>query len=261
MHLATLLLPGAIAAYAIGAALTAIFVARRSDAAGTLASLAFVGGWAVHLAGIVAYGAYVGRFPLANMAEYLVMLAWAATTLHLLLWFRHRVHLAGLALPPIAALLVFAAAPLLHPEPASPGGQLLLFHTTLSTLAMAALLVAMVMSVIFLVEDKALKSRRRLMLLARFPSLEDCDQLGYHALWLGFVLLSAGIVSGVVANRALYERLWIPGAKQALPLVAWTLFAAVLVARLRSGLRGRKSAYLTITGVLLGLLTVIGMRV
>jgi len=42
-------------------------------------------------------------------------------------------------------------------------------------------------------------------------------------------------------------------------VVAWIIFAAILVARLKLGFRGRKSAYMTITGVTIGLLTVIGM--
>lgn len=259
--LSAILLPVAVAAYAIGAALTAIWVARRVEGARALASLAFVFGWLAHLAGIVQHGVAVGSFPLSNLPEYLLMLGWAAQTLHLLVWFRHRVWVVGLALPPIAGLLVFVASPLLGSAPAEELGGLLVFHTTVSTVGMAALLVAMVMSVIFLVEDKALKSRQRLGLLARFPSLERCDQLGYHALWLGFVLLSAGIVTGIAANRSLHERLWVPGVKQVLPVAAWLLFAAILAARLHAGFRGRKSAYLTITGVVLGLLTVIGMRV
>jgi ABC-type uncharacterized transport system permease subunit len=41
--------------------------------------------------------------------------------------------------------------------------------------------------------------------------------------------------------------------------LAWLVFAGVLVARFRVGFRGRKSAYLTIAGVMLGLLTVAGM--
>ena len=41
--------------------------------------------------------------------------------------------------------------------------------------------------------------------------------------------------------------------------MSYVLFAMILVARSLLGFRGRKSAYLTITGFALGILTVIGM--
>ena len=71
--------------------------------------------------------------------------------------------------------------------------------------------------------------------------------------------MTVGIGTGLVMNEAIYDKLWVMGVKQTLPFAAWGVFATVLVARLQLGVRGRKSAYLTIAGVLLGLLTVVGM--
>ena len=76
---------------------------------------------------------------------------------------------------------------------------------------------------------------------------------------LGFVLLSLGIATGMIVNASVHGRLWILGVKQTLPLLAWALFAGLLIARFKLGFRGRKSAWLTVTGVTLGLLTVVGM--
>jgi ABC-type uncharacterized transport system permease subunit len=42
-------------------------------------------------------------------------------------------------------------------------------------------------------------------------------------------------------------------------LLAWAVFAGLLLARGALGFRGRKSAYLTIAGFTLGLMTVVGM--
>ena len=75
----------------------------------------------------------------------------------------------------------------------------------------------------------------------------------------GFILLSLGIVAGFVVNQLVHGQFWVPGIKQYLALLAWIVFAGVLSARVKLGFRGRKSAYLTITGVMLGLLTVAGM--
>ena len=52
---------------------------------------------------------------------------------------------------------------------------------------------------------------------------------------------------------------WFAAAKVVFPVLAWLIFAGVLLARVAWGFRGRKAAYLTIAGFLLGLLTVLGI--
>ena len=124
---------------------------------------------------------------------------------------------------------------------------------------MATLVVALAMIVIYLFQDRALKSRRTLRLLEKLPPLDRCDNVGFQALVLGFVLLTVGILTGVIVNAAVYDRIWVAGVKQTLAILAWVVFATVLFARFKLGFRGRKSAYLTIAGVTLGLMTIVGM--
>ena len=47
--------------------------------------------------------------------------------------------------------------------------------------------------------------------------------------------------------------------RQVFPVLAWLVFALLFYARSMRGLRGRKSAYLTITGFALGLMTILGL--
>jgi len=100
---------------------------------------------------------------------------------------------------------------------------------------------------------------RALRLLERLPSLQKADQIGVRSLTAGFVLLTLGIGTGVIVNAEVYQRLLVMGPKQVFPVLAWLVFAAILVARPLLGFRGRKSAYLTIAGFALGLMTVLGM--
>lgn len=257
-----MLLPGALVAYVVGIVLASLGTFHRLEIARKSASVMFSIGWAGHLGAVIARGRSTGQFPLSSVAEYLLFLGLAVMTLHLLLWFAWRVHAAGLVLPPIAAATGFAAFALLDTQAALPVARMggwFLFHTTVSTLGMATLVVALAMSLLYLFQDRALKSRRPLKLLARLPPLDRCDHIGFQALLLGFVLLSVGIAAGVVVNASRYQTFWVPGIKQTAALLAWLVFAGVLAARVKLGFRGRKSAYLTITGVMLGLLTVAGM--
>jgi ABC-type uncharacterized transport system permease subunit len=255
-------LPAALVAYVVGVFFTSLTTIYRSRVWRSAASAIFLAAWTLHLAAVVERGWRTGSFPLADMAGYLLLLGFAVMTLHLLVWFRFRIDVAGLVLPPLAALAASAALTLMArasvhalPQPRS----LFIFHTTVSTLGMATLCVALAMSLIFLVQDRALKARRTLRLLERLPPLDRCDQIGLQALVIGFVLLTLGIVTGIIVNAALHPRRWAVGAKEVFPVLAWAIFATVLVARFKVGLRGRKSAYLTITGVTLGLLSVVGM--
>lgn len=256
------LLPGAIVGYLVGIFLTGIAMFYRARAARVGASLAFGAGWTAHLGSLVERGVANGRFPLSNGAEYLLFLGWAVAGLHLLLWFRRRMNVTGLTIAPLAAGSALGALTLFATDgggaDAGSGGMFLV-HTTVSTLGMATLCVALAMSVIYVIQDRALKSRSALRILERLPSLDRCDALGHQALWIGFLLFTIGIVSGMVVNGMVHGALWTPEIKQTLPLLAWGIVAGVLLARMVLGFRGRKSAYLTITGVTLGLLTVIGM--
>jgi len=257
-----LLLSIALVGYTAGIVFAGLGMVYRLKLAWRAASILWAVTWAAHFGAILSLAVHAGHLPLTNLAEYLLVLGWAVLSLHLWVWYRLKVDVAGLILPPVAALAAFASWGLLSEGttyiPVKPQGWFL-FHTTVSTLGMATLGVAFAMSLLYLFQDRALKSKKGLGLVERLPALERCDQIGFHAMLVGFALLSVGIGTGVLMNKDLHERFWVLGAKQVFPMLAWIVFAAVIASRLVFGFRGRKSAYLTIAGFALGLLTMIGM--
>jgi len=259
---ASILLPITMIGYIVGIVLAIVRTVYRSRTARRLASFVFAVTWVFHTVTVVREAVVEGRLPLANMAEYLLVLGWVVMTLHLYLWFRLEVEISGVVLQPLAAIMTFVSMQLMRTDPAlskaTPDGWFL-FHTTVSTLGMAFLSVAFAMSLIYLVQDRVLKSKKAFKLLERLPSLQKADQIGVGSLTVGFILLTMGIGTGVVVNSAVHERLVVMGPKQIFPVLAWLVFAAILVLRPTLGFRGRKSAYLTIAGFALGLATMIGM--
>lgn len=256
-------LPLALIGYIVSIVLVTVSTVYRSDAARRVASVVFVLTWLAHLGAVVEEGLHTGRFPLSNLSQYLLLFGWIVLTLHLFVWFRGKVYTAGLVLPPLSGLAAFASHQLRSEQATHPLAQpdgLFLFHTTVATLGMAILGVTFAMSLLYLIQDRALKNRRALGLLERLPSLEQCDQIGFRSLVVGFILLTLGIGTGIVINTEVYQKFWVWGAKGTFPVLAWVVFAAILAARTVLGFRGRKSAYLTITGFALGILTVIGMN-
>jgi len=264
-------LPAALILYLVGILLGVVGTVYRSERAQRGATAVFVVAWALHLVAVGRRAALIGGVPITNAAEYLMVLSWIVQTIYLLVWVRWRIQVAGLVLPPVAVLTGLIAFELLPAGGAATGERVhrgwQLFHITVSTLGMAILSLAFAMSLIYLLKDHALKSKRTLKLLDRFPPLDRCDQIVVHALTLGFVLLTIGIATGVVwlldeaagDTLLLSERWWKVLAKLTFPLLAWLVFAAILISRKFLGFRGRKSAYLIIAGFALGLLTVVGM--
>ena len=83
------------------------------------------------------------------------------------------------------------------------------------------------------------------------PSIGACDRMGYNALLVGFPLLTLAIISGSIwainVRGSFFQfRPW-----EIVILITWALFALILELRLTSGWRGRKAAYLSITGFVL----------
>jgi ABC-type uncharacterized transport system permease subunit len=255
-------MPIALVGYIVSIVLVTISTVYRSTSARRAASVLFVVTWLAHLAAVVREAIAIGGAPLSNLAQYLLVFSWAVLTVHLYVWFHLKVYVAGLVLPPLAVIAAFASMQLMPQEAGRtsfPPDALFLAHTTVATVGMAILGVSFAMSVLYLVQDRALKTKKTLGLLQRLPSLKQCDQIGHRSLVVGFVLLTLGIATGIAINAAIHERIWVWGAKGTFPVLAWVVFALVLVTRTALGFRGRKSAYLTITGFALGILTVIGM--
>lgn len=257
-----LLIAFVLLAYFVGILLAVVATLKRTGSV-RAASLAVFGvAWALQLWTIVQHGLAVGYFPLANRIEFLLVLAWGILTLYLIVSLRWNVAAAGLVLPPLAALMTVPALWLPGREAVVPfpGRQaLFIVHTTVSTAGIAALCVAFAMSLMYLIQDRALKSKRVPTVLKRLPSLATCDRVGYLAVLAGFPLLTLGIVTGSVWNLETNGRIFTLGPKQIFPLLAWGLFALVLYARVARGSGGRNAAYLTIAGFALGIFTILGM--
>jgi ABC-type uncharacterized transport system permease subunit len=257
------ILAPALLFYTIGILFSFFGTTRDSARLYRLSAASLTAAWVFHLVAIVRLGWVSGGVPLANTGEFLLALGWVVLTLHLLVWLRWRVDIAGLVLPPLAQLMVIASIGLAEgssaPEPHGATSWWFVVHTGASTLGLAALGVAFAMSLIFIVQDRALKSKSSFGLLERLPSLETCDRIGQDAILWGFPLLTLGIVTGFVRSMAVYGTLWIASPKQIFPLVAWVLFALLIYTRLARGIRGRKSAYVTIAAFLIGLLTIVGI--
>lgn len=197
------------------------------------------------------------ELPLAvSLAAWLLALSFLALQL--------RVPGRGLAVivAPAAFLgTVFAAFSASAPGAPEPGSALWShLHVLLASGGLALLGVAGAAGLLYLVHHRAIK-RHRAAPHSPLPSLESLDRANALALALGFLLLSLGVVTGVLWVETREARLWPGGLHANATLLAWFVYAALVFARFGAGGNARLSALGSAAGFALLLVAVVGIGV
>ena len=131
-------------------------------------------------------------------------------------------------------------------------------HTMCSLFSYGAFLVACVAGVLFLIQERQLKGKRMGWLFRRLPSLEQLDRLNFAAVGIGFAFFSIGVTCGFLGARILLGRWWNGDSKESLAVLVWVAYLVLWLVRLRSTLRGRRVALLSVLGFSLVLFTFVG---
>ncbi len=97
-------------------------------------------------------------------------------------------------------------------------------------------------------------------LFAQMPSMLALESLLFRQIAVGFVLLTATLVSGSMFSRELFGQPLRFDHKTVFALVSWSVFAALLCGRHFFGWRGRVALRWTLTGFVLLLLAYVGTR-
>ncbi len=134
-------------------------------------------------------------------------------------------------------------------------------HVLLASAGLSVLSLAGVAGLLYLVRDRQLKSKRKSSGRSGLPSLETLDRVLAVTLAFGFLLLTAGLATGVLWVNALTGGFWPSGWHANATFVAWLTYAAIVGVRFwrprsaRSAASGATAAF----GILLA--AVIGVQV
>ncbi|MFQ5847163.1 MAG: cytochrome c biogenesis protein CcsA [Candidatus Methylomirabilales bacterium] len=255
---------GALALYVVGTLAYLLLLAVKGGPLARLATAATVGGFLLHTAALLLRLYAAGRPPPTNPYEALSVFAWATVMVYLALEFRFQRKIMGAFVLPIVLLTTVAAATM--PKGAAGGDAALQhpgiwLHVTFVLLGHAALAFTGGVGLMYLLQERQLKSKSFGVLYHRLPSLDFLDGLGHRALLVGFPLLTAGLLLGALQAQAAWGRLLTWDPTQILSLLAWGLYAGLLQARLTAGWRGRKAALLAVVGFGALLVTIVGVSV
>jgi ABC-type transport system involved in cytochrome c biogenesis permease subunit len=110
----------------------------------------------------------------------------------------------------------------------------------------AALFLSFGASLLYLLQAKALKSKRSAgsQVGSRLPALETLDEIGYRLLLLGFPFMTLGLVAGAVFAAAEFGPTYFHDPKVMLSLLMWVVYVVLLYTRWSNGWRGRRAAWL-----------------
>ena len=218
---------------------------RGPGLSGRLATWGVRLGWLAQTGLLVGQAASAEGFPWGTWAGSLNLLVWLVVGAYLIWGCTPRYRLLGLAVMPVAAILLALAwaggGTSVREEERS--GVVLGVHVGLMLAAFAGLLLAGGMAALYLWQERRLKRHERRVLSVRVPPLEALDRLAARTVFGSLALLTVGI--GVGASRL--DRGDVDAA-MAVTVLIWALYAVALVLR-HEGRRGRRFALLNLVGL------------
>ena len=190
-------------------------------------------------------GHALGRCPLTNLFEVFIFLAWSVALIYMLVGPTYRLSLMGAFTAPLVVLLQGFAliAPIdVRHSVKMPANPALEFHASVSLVAYGAFALACIAGVMYLVQERQLKTHHLHSIFYHLPPLTDLFAAITRLLWWGFILYTIGIVSGFFTGRPL------PRVQVVAAVGVWLLYAAILQGRYFRRIGPKRVAALCIIG-------------
>jgi ABC-type transport system involved in cytochrome c biogenesis permease subunit len=198
---------------------------------------------------------------LTDLGQAIAVAAWLAVIFTLVLLTRLR--LMGFVAPlAFIAFLATFAAMLEHPAAnvgPEPSGSIPHAHVLLASAGFAALGVAALAGLFFLLKHRALKRRRNTQRWLSLPSLEALDRVNRVALVLGFPLLTLGVLTGLLWLHARTGAYWSGSLHETWTLIAWMVYLALVVLRFPAHQGAREAAASAVAGFAFLVIAVVGV--
>ena len=204
-----------------------------------------------------------------GFAQDLSLIAWVGLTFY---WFQSW-FLPISSLRWLAVLFAFACSllPSLFPgtliSPRAVSDPWFKGHFIVATISVGLLSLAAMHAMLMSIQDRALHRQLAIVPNSRvahwledLPPLMTMESLLFNLLYVGFALLSLTVFSGLLFSQTLFGRPLVFDHKTIFALVSWFLFAGLLLARWRVGLRGRAAIRWVLSAYFALLLAYVGSR-
>lgn len=190
-------------------------------------------------------GHEVGRCPITNLFEVIIFVAWSVALFYIVVGPAYRLSLMGAFTAPLVVLLQLTALllPIDHPQRAKlPPSSWLEFHASISLVAYGAFALACIAGVMYLVQERQLKTHHLHSIFYHLPPLTDLFAAITRLLWWGFALYTLGLVSGFFVGEPL------PWAQIVCATAVWVLYGLILQGRYLHWFAPKRVAALCVLG-------------
>lgn len=139
------------------------------------------------------------------------------------------------------------------------------WHIAVAILAYSTLTIAAFHAVLMALQESRLHTRNAqtgwlASAIDQLPALLTMEKLLFRLIWIGFVLLTLTVLSGVVFSEQLFGTAMKWDHKTLFTLLSWLLFAALLAGRQWRGWRGKTALRFTLAGFATLVLAYVGSR-
>ena len=167
---------------------------------GRMATFLLAGGIVMHYFALLERSRWIHTVPYNDLYGSMSLFAWLLGITYLGLELFHRQRSVGAfvtLLLIVWIVLLSVLAPNEAPPPPPARGPLFAFHVTLETWAYAAFALSFVLSLIYLGQDRVLRSRKLATPFWRFPALDVLDRMARSSVYVGLVALITGDDPGI----------------------------------------------------------------
>ena len=240
----------AAAFYSLGLLHAILTLIRRREHLFRVALGAFTLGSVFHFVSIIEEGIINNRCPIANFYETLSMCAFLVTVLYLAVHLRYKLESLSVFIFPLVFVMsliaTFANPVATVPSPFVTSAWLTA-HIVFVLLGYAALLFTAVAAMLYLFQERELKSKKPNRFYYRLPPLGTLDEVISKLMGVGFVLITLAVVAGSTWAFLSLRADWIRQPKIAISFFTWGTYLAMVCLRVTAGWRGRKAAIMTVT--------------
>jgi len=250
--------------YAVGTVGYLIYVIRTEKVIHRIAYGFLLAGFLSHTFELVMLVSQIRQMPVTTLPQTFSLFAWAIVGSYLAFQLKFNIRILGTFVSPLAVVFMLLSSAI--PGRAIPNSQLfksfwLTLHVATMFIGMAIFALAFCAGIMYLLQERQIKSKSFGLLYRRLPSLEVLDSLNYVCLTFGFPLITIGVISGFVYAAAVWQSFWHWDPKEILSVVTWLIYAVLLHERLAVGWRGRRAAIMAIIGFSVILVTFVGTSV
>jgi ABC-type transport system involved in cytochrome c biogenesis permease subunit len=247
----TIVMGGSAALYTLSAVSHIFYMVRREF--DQMARWSTRAAWMAQSLGLLVMLIHTGRAPVYSLIEFSYFFTWFLMSNYIIMEVMRDSQAAGSFLMPVVAAVQIATLAIRPAGPQVPlqmfSASLIGWHVGVIMLGYGFFFASFTSGALYLVQERNLRLKRWGSMYYRMPSLEQLDIWGGRYVYIGFPLLTIGMVAGFIFAGLSWHTFWQADPKVLFSELVWLVYGGYLLMRKVWGWGGRKAAWWTVAGL------------